>query len=140
MAATRRAIARVPNDKGDLEAAPQVVLAREPVPARRADARLAYEHGDRDRARPREAAGLHPTDNRLVAGDFDKLVIEARATLAAATDDDFAVSWSLKRSGHVLLTLSRREVVRQSINHLVHHRAQLTVYLEIGRASCRESV
>jgi uncharacterized damage-inducible protein DinB len=64
----------------------------------------------------------------LVA-QFDKNVTEARAALAAAKDPDFGVSWSLKHGANVLLTLPRRDVVRQTINHLVHHRGQLSVYL-----------
>ena len=68
---------------------------------------------------------------QLVAA-FDKNVREARAALAAARDPDFDVSWSLKNGGHVLMTSTRRYVVRQTINHLVHHRGQLTVYLRMN--------
>jgi uncharacterized damage-inducible protein DinB len=67
----------------------------------------------------------------LVA-QFDKNVTEARAALAAAKDPDFGVSWSLKHGANVLLTLPRRDVVRQTINHLVHHRGQLSVYLRMN--------
>jgi uncharacterized damage-inducible protein DinB len=58
-------------------------------------------------------------------------VTESRAALAAAKDADFGVDWSLKHSGHVLFTSPRSVVVRQTINHLVHHRGQLTVYLRL---------
>jgi uncharacterized damage-inducible protein DinB len=67
----------------------------------------------------------------LVAS-FDKNVKEARAALAAARDSDFDVSWSLKSGPAVLMTQSRRYVVRQTINHLVHHRGQLSVYLRMN--------
>lgn len=63
--------------------------------------------------------------------DFDRNVREARDALAAAKDADFAVPWSLTHGGRVLFTLSRREIVRQNINHLVHHRGQLSVYLRL---------
>src|SRR5690606_3070737 len=66
----------------------------------------------------------------LVA-EFDRNVREAREALAAATDEDFAVQWSLTHGDRVLMTLSRREIVRQNINHLVHHRGQLSVYLRL---------
>lgn len=62
---------------------------------------------------------------------FDKNVREARKTLAAAKDADFTVLWSLKHGERVLMTLPRAAVVRQTINHLVHHRGQLTVYLRL---------
>jgi uncharacterized damage-inducible protein DinB len=63
---------------------------------------------------------------------FDKNVTEARAAIAAAKDEDYDVKWSLKAGGHVVWTDSRRNVVRNHINHLVHHRGQLTVYLRLN--------
>jgi uncharacterized damage-inducible protein DinB len=39
--------------------------------------------------------------------------------------------WSLLREGQVLFTSPRRTVVRMHINHLCHHRGQLTVYLRL---------
>ena len=67
----------------------------------------------------------------LVAA-FDRNVSDARAALAAARDPDFEVGWSLKHGPRVLMTLNRRDVVRQTINHLVHHRGQLSVYLRMN--------
>ena len=131
MASTRKAIARVPADKGDWKPHPksfalsslaQLVAI---MPGWITNMVTATEL---DLAK---SPGYTKQTTEALLAMFDKLVVEARATLAAATDDDFAVSWSLKHSGNVLLTLPRREVVRQTINHLVHHRAQLTVYLRL---------
>jgi uncharacterized damage-inducible protein DinB len=63
---------------------------------------------------------------------FDKNVREARETIAAAKDSDFGASWSLKHGDRVLFSAPRGVVVRQTINHLVHHRGQLTVYLRLN--------
>jgi uncharacterized damage-inducible protein DinB len=62
---------------------------------------------------------------------FDKNVKEARAALGKASDEDFQVGWSLKNAERVIFTLPRVVVVRQHINHLVHHRGQMTVYLRL---------
>src|SRR4029079_14984029 len=59
----------------------------------------------------------------------DKHVSEARKAIAAAKDPDFQVTWSLKRADQVFFSAPRAVIVRQTINHLVHHRGQLTVYL-----------
>jgi uncharacterized damage-inducible protein DinB len=64
-------------------------------------------------------------------GQFDQLVGAAREALASARDEDFAVPWSLVAGEQVLFTSPRREVVWQTINHLVHHRGQLSVYLRL---------
>jgi uncharacterized damage-inducible protein DinB len=60
---------------------------------------------------------------------FDKNVKAARTALLGATDKDYEVAWSLKFGDRTIFTLPRREIVRQHMNHLIHHRGQLTVYL-----------
>lgn len=62
---------------------------------------------------------------------FDKNVRDARLVLSAAGDSDMMKPWSLKHGDRVAFTLPRVAVVRQTINHLVHHRGQLTVYLRL---------
>lgn len=62
---------------------------------------------------------------------FDKHVKEARQALTAAKDPDFQVQWSLKQGDQVFFSAPRGVIVRQHINHLVHHRGQLTVYLRL---------
>jgi uncharacterized damage-inducible protein DinB len=72
--------------------------------------------------------GFHPTDALLKT--FDTNVRQAREALESVTsDDDLGAPWSLKQGERVLMTLPRGEVVRQHLNHLIHHRGQLTVYL-----------
>ncbi|MCM3879939.1 MAG: DinB family protein [Vicinamibacterales bacterium] len=61
---------------------------------------------------------------------YDSGVVAARALLTATTDGEFMVPWTLKRSGHTLFSMPRAGVFRTFImNHAVHHRGQLTVYL-----------
>jgi uncharacterized damage-inducible protein DinB len=62
---------------------------------------------------------------------FDTHVAAARKAVAAASDADLMKPWSLRHGERVVFTLPRVAVVRQTINHLVHHRGQLTVYLRL---------
>ena len=62
---------------------------------------------------------------------FDAKVIEARKALQAVTGDALKESWQLKMGPQVLMTLPRYEVARQNLNHLIHHRGQMTVYLRL---------
>lgn len=62
---------------------------------------------------------------------FDKNVRDAHDAIAAAADRDYDVDWSLKVEDRIVFTQPRREVVRQHINHLIHHRGQMTVYLRL---------
>jgi uncharacterized damage-inducible protein DinB len=70
------------------------------------------------------------TTETLLAG-FDRNVREAREALVASKDADYAVTWSLTHGDRVLFSAPRGVVVRQNINHLIHHRGQLTVYLRL---------
>jgi uncharacterized damage-inducible protein DinB len=64
---------------------------------------------------------------------FDKNAKEGRAALVKATDADFQVPWTLKAAGNAVLTEPRYMILRQMvINHLVHHRAQLGLYLRLA--------
>lgn len=67
---------------------------------------------------------------KLVA-EFDRHVGEARAALAAVTDEELQQSWSLMMGGHAVWTAPKIVVVRSHINHLIHHRGQLSVYLRL---------
>ena len=62
---------------------------------------------------------------------FDSNVRDARTALETITGPALDEPWSLKQGERVLLTLPRGEVVRQHLNHLIHHRGQLTVYLRL---------
>lgn len=64
---------------------------------------------------------------------FDDNVAAARAALAVTADPDFMVPWSLKSGGKTLMTMPRIAVVRSFVlNHSIHHRAQLGVYLRLN--------
>jgi len=63
---------------------------------------------------------------------FDQNVVEARQALAAVADAEFAKPWTFKRAGQVIWTRPKHEVFRRmAMSHLVHHRAQLGVYLRL---------
>jgi uncharacterized damage-inducible protein DinB len=76
------------------------------------------------------AYSLETTD--VLVKMFDQNVREAREALSTVTGEaELQAPWSLTMGDRVLLTLPRGEVVRQHLNHLIHHRGQLTVYLRL---------
>jgi len=63
---------------------------------------------------------------------FDKNVKNARAAIAGASDQHLMQPWSLKRGQQTLMTFPRAAVLRGFVmNHLIHHRAQLGVYMRL---------
>jgi len=64
---------------------------------------------------------------------FDKAVKEAREKIASASDADWQVNWTMKFDGNTIMTMPRVAVVRSIVmNHLIHHRAQLGVFLRLN--------
>lgn len=64
---------------------------------------------------------------------FDDQVKKARAALVACTDESMMKPWSLKNAGQSILTMPRIAVMRSFVmNHMIHHRAQLGVYLRLN--------
>ena len=82
-------------------------------------------------APPRKAYVM--TSRKEMLELFEKNVAEARAAIAAASDEDLAKSWTLLAGGRQVLTLPRSAVLRSFVlSHSIHHRAQLGVYLRLN--------
>jgi uncharacterized damage-inducible protein DinB len=63
---------------------------------------------------------------------FDMSVADARPLIEKVNDESLRVSWTLKAAGQVVNTMPRYMAYRTMVlNHLVHHRAQLGVYLRL---------
>jgi len=64
---------------------------------------------------------------------FDEGSAKARAALAATTDDAWKQNWKLSFQGKAIFDGQRFLAYREMyLNHLVHHRAQLGVYLRLN--------
>lgn len=138
MANTRKTLERVPHDKSDWK----------PHPKSTAMGGLATHLGniptwvvytiDQDSldlapgGKPLPPAELAKSQAELVA-TFDANVAKARAAIAGASDADLFKPWTLMSNGNPLLTLPKIAVLRSFVmNHLIHHRAQLGVYLRLN--------
>ena len=68
-----------------------------------------------------------------LVGIFDKGTAEVRAALAGVPDSAWKENWKLSFGDNVIFEGSRFLAYREMfINHLIHHRAQLTVYLRLN--------
>jgi len=131
MTTTRRVLERVPSEKGTWKPHEKSfsighlaqLVARMPgwIP-------MTVNHPKLDLSQA--SAYSYETTDALLK-DFDRNVREARDALSNVTDEQMHQPWALTMGDRTLMTLPRGVVVRQNINHLVHHRAQLTVYLRL---------
>jgi len=82
--------------------------------------------------KPEDCKAFEPTTRKELLDKFDQGTREARAALAAATDEQLNAIWSMRWEGQTVMTMPRIAVLRSVIlNHLIHHRAQLSVYLRL---------
>jgi uncharacterized damage-inducible protein DinB len=74
-----------------------------------------------------------PESVKAILEHFDKNVAAGRAALVAASDEELFKPWSLLSGGATLFTMPRIAVLRSFVlNHLIHHRAHLCVYLRLN--------
>lgn len=62
----------------------------------------------------------------------DELVAKAELILRNTTDEDLDKPWTMRNGDQIYFTAPKKAVVRTwCLNHLFHHRGQLTVYLRL---------
>ena len=80
---------------------------------------------------PLKTPPLH--SRREVLDTFDKNIAEARKALQSETDEHVLQNWKLLSNDNEVLVMPRVAVLRSFVmNHIIHHRAQLTVYLRLN--------
>ncbi len=73
-----------------------------------------------------------PSTRAQVLSQFDKDLREARGHLAGKTDGELNALWTLKAGGKEVFTMPKIAVMRNFVlNHMIHHRGQLLVYLRM---------
>ncbi len=93
-------------------------------------ARITLDTTELDFAQPFPRPRLDTPADILALFDGERTL--SRAALEKATDDDLRVPWTLRAGEQVLFTMPRGAVLRTFVmNHIIHHRAQLTVYLRL---------
>ena len=74
-----------------------------------------------------------PDSRKEILDLFDQHVVAARAAISGASDEHLMKPWTLLKAGQTVMTLPRIAVLRSFVmNHLIHHRAQLGVYLRLN--------
>ncbi|MBX6366317.1 MAG: damage-inducible protein DinB [Gemmatimonadetes bacterium] len=136
IATTRRVLERVPDERGEWRPHPKSfplghlaqLVARMP-----GWATMVMERTELDIA---PVGGGFPgysfEKTATLLEEFDRNATAGRAAIEAAREEDWQVPWTFKRAGETLYVVSRYHMLRTSVlNHLVHHRAQLGVYLRL---------
>jgi uncharacterized damage-inducible protein DinB len=137
MAMTRRVLERVPDDKVDFKCHDKSMafgrLAMHVATLPKFGTTILTTPA-MDLANPAQKWPDMTFRNRDAAvATFDAAASEARAALASASDADLAATWKFSFGDHVISDGPRSVAYRHMFfNHLIHHRAQLGVYLRLN--------
>jgi uncharacterized damage-inducible protein DinB len=133
-ASTRRLLALLPADKGDYRPHPKSMSLGD-LGVHVAEmygwlgVTLAQSELDFSKS-PYQPAPF--TSGEELVSRMDALLAQGKPVLAAATDATLAEPWTMRNGEHVFFTMPKGAVLRTFVyNHIVHHRAQLTVYLRL---------
>jgi uncharacterized damage-inducible protein DinB len=134
MGTTRRLLERTPLDHGDWTPHPKSRTLHDlathvaNIPAMATWAMTLTEF---DRTAPRPPRPPVTNTAQLLAA-FDEHVSVARAAMAGKTDPELMAPWTFKSDGREIFTVPKVGVVRtMCLNHIIHHRGQLSVYLRL---------
>ncbi len=72
-----------------------------------------------------------PTTHSQIMAEFDSQLKNAVRILGTATESMLAENWKFRRGEKVIYEMTRGEVLRRQLNHIIHHRGQLSVYLRL---------
>ena len=130
---TRRVLERIPDDKLDFKPHPKSLTLLQlaghvaNLPSWTA---VTFGMDELDMSQPFDRH--EPETKADVLAQFERTKAEARSVLEGVTADDLAAPWTLRTGDEVHFTMPKGVVLRQFVlNHVVHHRAQLHVYLRL---------
>jgi uncharacterized damage-inducible protein DinB len=75
---------------------------------------------------------FHPKTTAELVRHFDENLQKARTALENVSDETLEEPFHLKNNGKVVFSSPKKDNIAPSINHLVHHRGQLTVYMRLN--------
>ena len=138
IANTRKTLERVPEGKPDFRPHPKsMTLARlaghvAEIP-QWAAMTIAQNEIDMNPPGGAQQTAYVMTRRADLLSKFDEYVKQARALLTTATDESWMQTWTLKNGGKTVMAMPRIAVMRGFVmSHMVHHRAQLGVYLRMN--------
>ena len=137
MAGTRKTLERIPEDKPDFKPHEKSMacsrlamhVATLPLFAKHIITEPGMDLANSNLPR----ADLTFRTRDIMLATFDSAVNEARKAIAAASDEDLTAHWKFSFGDHVISDNSRSKTYRiMFFNHLIHHRAQLGIYLRLN--------
>ncbi|HZB11733.1 MAG TPA: DinB family protein [Chryseolinea sp.] len=77
-------------------------------------------------------SNFQPKTTKELVDHFDENIEGAKKALKKVSDQELSRNFSLKANGQLIFTSPKKENVGSTLNHWVHHRGQLTVYMRLN--------
>lgn len=131
---TRKMLSRIPDDKFDYKPHPKS------MPISRLSAHIAEIPGwvdmalttnELDFANPASYNRFEAHSQKELMPYFEKKLEEGKAALKKATDEQLDEKWTLRNGDKILAVNTVGETIRMAYCQIVHHRAQLGVFLRL---------
>ena len=130
---TRKMLERVPNDKYDWKPHEKSMTIKQlatHIAELPSWVTMALTTNELDFAsNPYQPVDIKSTEELL--GYFERSLADGRAHLEKAMEDLLNENWILREGETIYSTSSKGEVIRMAFSQIVHHRAQLGVYLRL---------
>jgi hypothetical protein len=136
---SRRALARVPEGRGDWKPHPKSMALGylSTLVATMPDWVAMMIDRDELDLNPPGGGGYKapsPANNGELLAAHEAAAERARAALRGTSDEHLLTHWKLLVAGNVVAEDPRHVVIADTFAHLAHHRGQLTVYLRLNDA------
>ena len=135
MGLTRRALERVPDSQFEWRPHPtSVTLGRlaEHLTEMPQWATITMTLSKFEMTKDRAPDYVRPATRAAALAQFDSYLKTGRGHVAGKTDGEFLATWTLTAAGKEVFTMPKIAVMRNFVlNHMIHHRGQLTVYLRM---------
>src|SRR4051812_30299644 len=129
---TRRVLERVPSDKLTWKPHPKSMSLGELALHVAASPGVIIGWASESETSFSGEAGPKPASTDEILAAHDQSVKKVKETLPAIGDHGLTAMWTAKAGGQTLMTMPKAALVRAIVmNHLVHHRGQLSVYLRL---------
>ncbi|PSR57359.1 damage-inducible protein DinB [Adhaeribacter arboris] len=130
---TRKMLSRIPDDKYDWQPHPKSMTIKQ-LATHIADLpswiTMALNTDELDfSAQPYTPTEVKNTAELLQI--LEKSIASGTESLSKATEEDLLPTWTLRDGEQVYAVYTKYEVIRHALSQLIHHRAQLGVYLRL---------
>jgi uncharacterized damage-inducible protein DinB len=130
---TRKMLERVPNDKYDWQPHPKSMTVKRlatHIAELPSWVSMTLTTDELDFANnPYQPENINSTDELLAY--FERSLADGRDHLTRATEGQLTQPWTLRNGDQIYSTSSKAEVIRMAFSQIIHHRAQLGVYLRL---------